>query len=309
MLVRKLCLPEVSWTSQEEACATGLVKDTLRQARSGSVQEALAFATTALGFETFVFGIVANDRRPDAESRTYVITDQAEVWIRAYDEYAYLELDPRIELAGEPGHAFWEAGQFDRDPRHRLFLREAAAYGIESGLVIGLCTRDPPSYAMLSLNRATPTFASWSAEQRLLVAGQASILGKVLSRTVRRFLNKQELLFPAPPMKLNLREREILTFAAAGKTSKEIAVTLGIAKITVDMHVGTILSKMGALNRNQAIAKAIANKLIKVADDDGHAEYKSAKLQATRRGHRPLGPAATTGATGVPWSSRGGPEA
>jgi DNA-binding CsgD family transcriptional regulator len=290
MMVRKLCLPEISWTSQEEACATGLVRETLRQARSGSVQEALQFATTALGFETFVFGIVANDRRPDAESRTYVITDQAEAWILAYDERAYLELDPRIELAGEPGHAFWEARQFDRDPRHRLFLREAAAYGIESGLVIGLCTRDPPSYAMLSLNRATPTFAAWSAEQRLLVAGQASILGKVLSRTVRRFLNKQELLFPAPPMKLNLREREILTFAAAGKTSKEIAVTLGIAKITVDMHVGTILSKMGALNRNQAIAKAIANKLIKVADDDGHAEYKSAKLQATRRGHRVLAP-------------------
>jgi hypothetical protein len=56
------------------------------------------------------------------------------------------------------------------------------------------------------------------------------------------------------------------------------------------MYVGTILSKMGALNRNQAIAKAIANKLIKVADDDGHAEYKSAKLQATRRGHRALAP-------------------
>ena len=79
----------------------------------GSVQEALVFATAALGFDTFVFGIVANDRRPIAESRTYVITDQAEAWIRIYDERAYLELDPRIELAGEPGHAFWEARQFD----------------------------------------------------------------------------------------------------------------------------------------------------------------------------------------------------
>jgi hypothetical protein len=42
---------------------------------------------------------------------------------------------------------------------------------------------------------------------------------------------------------------------------------------------------MGALNRNQAIAKAIANKLIHVADDVD-AEYKSAKLHATRRAHR-----------------------
>jgi DNA-binding CsgD family transcriptional regulator len=236
-----------------------------------------------------VFGIVANDRRPDAESRTYVITNQADAWIRAYDERAYLEQDPRVELAGEPGFAFWEAGQFHADPRHRTFLRESAAYGIASGLVIGLCTRDPPSYAMLGFNRAAPVLDCWSAEQRSLLASQASILGKVLSRTVRRYLNEQELLFPAPPMKLNLREREILTFAAAGKTSKEIAGTLGVAKITVDMHVGTILSKMGALNRNQAIAKAIANKMIHVPDDV-HAEYKSAKLQATRRGSRALVP-------------------
>jgi len=289
MLVRKLCLPEINWSAQEEACATGLVKEALRQARSGSVQEALVFATAALGFDTFVFGIVANDRRPDAESRTYVITDQAEAWIRAYDERAYLELDPRVELAGEPGYAFWEARHFDKDPRHRLFLRESSAYGIESGLVIGLCTRDPPSYAMLGLNRAAPTFDSWRTEQCLLVAGQVSILGKVLSRAVRSFLNKQELLFPAPPMKLNPREREVLTFAAAGRTSKEIAGTLGIAKITVDMMVAGILYKMGALNRNQAIAKAIANKLIDMPDDV-HAEYKSAKLQATRRGHRALAP-------------------
>ncbi|HEV3239743.1 MAG TPA: autoinducer binding domain-containing protein [Casimicrobiaceae bacterium] len=289
MMMRKLCLPEINWSPQEEACATGLVNETLRQARAGTVQEALAFATAELGFDSFVFGIVANDRRPDAESRTYVITNQADAWIRAYDERAYLEQDPRVELAGEPGFAFWEAGQFHADPRHRTFLRESAAYGIASGLVIGLCTRDPPSYAMLGFNRAAPVLDCWSAEQRSLLASQASILGKVLSRTVRRYLNEQELLFPAPPMKLNLREREILTFAAAGKTSKEIAGTLGVAKITVDMHVGTILSKMGALNRNQAIAKAIANKMIHVPDDV-HAEYKSAKLQATRRGSRALVP-------------------
>ena len=288
MMVRKLCLPVINWSVQEEACATDLVKETLCRARAGSVQEALGFVTTELGFDSFVFGIVANDRRPDAESRTYVITSQDDAWVRRYDERAFLELDPRIELAGEPGYAFWEGRQFNHDAQHKLFLKEASVYGIESGLVVGLCTRDPPSYAMLSLNRAAPTLDHWSAEQRLLIAGQASILGKVLSRTVRKFLNEQELLFPAPPMKLNLREREILTLAAAGKSSKEIAATLGTAKITVDMHVATMLSKMGALNRYQAIAKAITNKLIEVPDEV-HAEYKSAKLFATRKGHRATG--------------------
>ena len=115
---------------------------------------------------------------------------------------------------------------------------------------------------------------------------------------MRKFLCEEELLFPAPTMKLNPRERAILTLAAAGKTSKEIGMLLGIAKVTVDILVGAILSKMGALNRNQAIAKAIGSKLIQVPDDV-YAEYKSAKLQATRRGSLAC-------RNGYPGSDRGG---
>jgi len=253
-----------------------------------SVQEALDWGTKQLGFDSFVFGIAANDRRPDAESRAYILTNQADKWVRSYDEHAYVEVDPRVDLAGEPGYAFWETRHFDANPRHKVFLTEAACYGIQSGLVLGLCTRDPPSYAMMALNCAAPTLDHWSAEERLLIAGQALVLGKVLSRSVRNFLYEEELLFPRPPMKLNIREREILTLAAAGQTSKEIAGVLGIAKVTVDIHVGTILTKMGALNRNQAIAKAIVHNLIQLPDDV-NAEHKSAKLQATRRAHQTRG--------------------
>ena len=35
MMVRKLSLPEINWSPQEEASATGLVKETLRLARAG----------------------------------------------------------------------------------------------------------------------------------------------------------------------------------------------------------------------------------------------------------------------------------
>ena len=231
-----------------------------------------------------MFGIVANDRQPDAESRAHILTNQADEWVCAYDEHAYVEIDPRVDLAGEPGYAFWEARHFDTNPRHKVFLTEAARYGIQSGLVLGLCTRDPPSYAMMALNCVTPTLEHWDAQQRLLIAGQALVLGKVLSRSVRKFLYEEELLFPRPPMKLNIREQEILTLAAAGRTSKQIATLLGIAKITVDIHVGTILGKMGALNRNQAIAKAVAHNLIHLPDDD--TEYRSAKLQAARIAQR-----------------------
>ena len=138
----------------------------------------------------------------------------------------------------------------------------------------------------IPLPRGRTDFKSIGSRRRFrdpaLAHRGAGVLGKVLSRTVRKFLNEQELLFPAPLMKLNGRERDIPILAAAGRASKEIAAMVG-----VDMHVGPILSKMGALNRNQAIAKAITNKLIDV-DDDGHAEYMSAKLNATRKKSVPI---------------------
>ena len=99
-MIRTMQLPSLIWLPQEQACATALVTEVLQRAVGETVQEALVWATTCLGFDSFVFGIVANDRRPDAESHSYILTDQAAQWVRAYDERAYLEVDPRIDLAG-----------------------------------------------------------------------------------------------------------------------------------------------------------------------------------------------------------------
>src|SRR6266581_8381767 len=132
----------------------------------------------------------------------------------------------------------------------------------------------------IPLPRGRTDFKSIGSRRRFrdpaLAHRGAGVLGKVLSRTVRKFLNEQELLFPAPLMKLNGRERDILTLAAAGRASKEIAAMVG-----VDMHVGPILSKMGALNRNQAIAKAITNKLIDV-DHEREAQRDQEEIRTDR---------------------------
>ena len=67
----------------------------------------------------------------------------------------------------------------------------------------------------ISLPRGRTDFKSIGSRRRFtdpaLAHRGAGVLGKVLSRTVRKFLNEQELLFPAPLMKLNGRERDILT--------------------------------------------------------------------------------------------------
>ena len=55
---------------------------------------------------------------------------------------------------------------------------------------------------------------------------------------------------------LSPREGEILRLIAEGDTNEEIAAQLVIAYTTVKRHVSTILSKLGAANRTQAVARA-----------------------------------------------------
>ena len=56
---------------------------------------------------------------------------------------------------------------------------------------------------------------------------------------------------------LSPREKEILLWAADGKTSDEIAIILGLSRDSVNFHHKTIKKKTGTTNRAQAIAHAI----------------------------------------------------
>jgi hypothetical protein len=51
-------------------------------------------------------------------------------------------------------------------------------------------------------------------------------------------------------------------YAAHGMTSADIAVKLGIAERTVNFHFSNLISKLGVLNRTEAIATAVSMGLV-----------------------------------------------
>jgi DNA-binding NarL/FixJ family response regulator len=61
---------------------------------------------------------------------------------------------------------------------------------------------------------------------------------------------------------LNEREVEVLTWAARGKTSAEIAKILDLTKRTVDFHIDNARGKLGASTRTEAVLKAATGRLI-----------------------------------------------
>ena len=61
---------------------------------------------------------------------------------------------------------------------------------------------------------------------------------------------------------LSARERTVLREIAAGRSSKQIARALGITERTVKFHVSSIMNKLGADNRAQAVAEAARRGLL-----------------------------------------------
>jgi DNA-binding NarL/FixJ family response regulator len=82
-----------------------------------------------------------------------------------------------------------------------------------------------------------------------------TILRARLARVVRSPASRREIV-------LSDREAEALTWSARGKTSDEIAQIIGLSRRTVDFHLDNARSKLGVATRIEAVANAVAAKLI-----------------------------------------------
>ncbi|CAL2084164.1 LuxR family two component transcriptional regulator [Tenacibaculum sp. 190524A05c] len=71
------------------------------------------------------------------------------------------------------------------------------------------------------------------------------------------YIDKKVTIGKSDKVVLSNREKEILSLIANGKTSKEIAETLFIAKTTVDTHRKNMIRKLNLKNGNELVKYAI----------------------------------------------------
>ena len=90
----------------------------------------------------------------------------------------------------------------------------------------------------------------------------ASLLQPLVAAKVLRHLSDGGDRTPPRRSPLTDREHEVLRWLAQGKSNKEIARALKISERTVKFHVASILEKLGAGNRTDAVRIAARDGLI-----------------------------------------------
>ncbi len=233
-------------------------------AQGGDLVTAVTKIVRSLGFDTFMYGL-ATEIRPNQDSYIYFFTTVPPEWPRRYQRAAYIEIDPRVEavLSSTLPYVWDQSTHRGESERLDRFINEAASYGICSGVSFILPDSNRAS-VMLGLNSCLPIVD----EQRrsMLVDNFGSMLtfGRYFHELFMRKVVDAGMPSALEGAPLTVREKQCLTLAANGLTTEDVAEHLGIKPRTAQFHFDSIRTKLAVATRNEAIARAVNQRLIKI---------------------------------------------
>ena len=175
-----------------------------------------------------------------------------------------LEPDMIVEAEASNGSQAIEVFRKHQPDIVLMDLKLPGASGIEAtaaickefpkAAIIMLSTHDGEEDIYRSLQAGARTYILKDAAREELMAairkvhaGERAISPAVGARLAERMTRAE----------LTAREIEVLKLMAKGRSNKEIGSALGIAEVTVKLHVGHLLSKLNSNDRTQAATTAL----------------------------------------------------
>ena len=143
-------------------------------------------------------------------------------------------------------------------------LREHAAHGDNTDAQAALAMflhHAMPCHLAFTVADGTGTRAAVSFSGALDRPDEAAT-GRLHAAAV--YINERLRTVRPPPNAPTLtpRQRDVLEWTARGKTTPEIALILDISPHTVDHYAQAAMERLGAVNRTQAVAEAVRQRLI-----------------------------------------------
>jgi LuxR family quorum-sensing system transcriptional regulator SolR len=173
-------------------------------------------------------------------------------WMVHYKERDYVTVDPTISSGMQNSRLLvWTSALFAK-------ASPLWADAQEAGLRVGAaqaCWADIATFGLFSVARS-----SKKIDEVELGVLQTSLawLATNMHQRMQRLMQRD-----SPPLvDLSVREREVLSWTADGKTAWEIGRILSVGESTVNFHIKNAMSKLGARNKVQAAVIAVSMGLL-----------------------------------------------
>jgi DNA-binding CsgD family transcriptional regulator len=227
------------------------------------------------GFAAFTF-IDAGQPHLD---KPYYVTTTNQTWVNEYTQNNFVHSDPCLIRVRRTNTAFnWGGVELPpvlgrRKPGAIKTMEAARDHGFTEGVVVPYHFRDHRGFLFSSstvffwkdtIKHFRSLFGSHRHELHLIMIYWTQ---RAIDLVARDHRNKPPFFrTPDSPVLPTLtdRERDVMSWAARGKTVADTAMILKIADETAETHVRNALEKLGASNKTHGVAKCMALGLIDV---------------------------------------------
>jgi LuxR family quorum sensing-dependent transcriptional regulator len=228
-----------------------------RLSDADEVANSMRRTMTPFGLE--LFGFFARVPSPGERLDTMVLarqTPEMAEWLKIYEDGRYAEVDPimrRLRHAVMPFEH--DEVPYDADSRAVELKQRRGDFGFASGLSVPIFgSSGRTGYVSYTI------FKGLKPDLRAHERRAVYLMTFYAADRICRLRAAQSAQKPV----LTNRQREVLTWAAAGKSAWEMGEILNISTRTVEEHAQQALERLGAVNRTQAVAIAIRDRLIAI---------------------------------------------
>lgn len=186
------------------------------------------------------------------------ISNHLTAWKEAYMAHKDYERDPLFIYAPQLPSVFYTGASFLEDYPYLqeedvAVIRRAETFNLTSGIALKMAGGEDGIVRGWNLvgNLSKKEVISLNEAHGGVLHVCAALADQKISQTVTK-----------PDANLTNREKECLILLANGQRTAQIADSLNIQSVTVDLHMRNAREKLGARTREQALAVAIVSNLL-----------------------------------------------
>jgi LuxR family quorum sensing-dependent transcriptional regulator len=146
----------------------------------------------------------------------------------------------------------WSEARYEKKSKAADVMNDASEFGFAAGFCVPTLTSSGP---------VNVTFGGRKSELSREGRGMLHLAAVYAQFRITELLS-EKMRTGNSRMALSPREREVLRWCAAGKTTHQIADALGISQHTVLTHIAGACRKLEVRTRTAAVAKALSAGLI-----------------------------------------------